>query len=58
MSKYKFIKCKDLDNEFDNSKVIHIIEVSSLPDLLTEIELFLKGAGFNFDGNLDIVKDE
>jgi hypothetical protein len=29
-----------------------------LPDILQEFEMFLKGAGFHFSGNLDIVENE
>ena len=29
-----------------------------LPDILHEFEMFLKGAGFHFSGNLDIVENE
>jgi hypothetical protein len=28
-----------------------------LPDILQEFEMFLRGAGFHFSGNLDFVED-
>jgi hypothetical protein len=28
-----------------------------LPDILQEFEMFLRGAGFQFNGNLDFVED-
>ena len=39
------------------SKTTHEFEVDYLPDVLENIELFLRGAGFVFDGNLDFVND-
>ena len=29
-----------------------------LPDILEQFEMFLRGSGFNFSGNLDFVSDE
>jgi hypothetical protein len=39
------------------SKTTHEFEVDYLPDALQNMELFLRGVGFVFDGNLDIVND-
>lgn len=29
-----------------------------LPEVLEEIEIFLKGCGYHFDGTLDIIKED
>jgi hypothetical protein len=39
------------------SRTTHEFEVDYLPDVLQNMELFLRGVGFVFDGNLDIVND-
>ena len=56
MSKFTFIK-EPLDNKFDRIKVIVESEQIVLSDLLEDIELFLKGCGFSFDGTLGILED-
>jgi len=33
-------------------------EAETLPEVLEEIERFLRGCGYHFDGQLDITKDE
>jgi hypothetical protein len=45
------------EDEFGGSTTTREFQVDYLPDVLSEIELFLKGAGFVFDGNLDFVND-
>ena len=45
------------EDEYGGSKTTREFEADYLPDVLTEIELFLKGAGFVFNGNLDFVDD-
>jgi hypothetical protein len=45
------------EDTWDGSKTTREFEVDALPEVLTEIELFLRGAGFFFDGNLDFVND-
>ena len=45
------------EDEFGGSKTIREFQVDYLPDVLSEVELFLKGAGFVFNGNLDFVND-
>ena len=45
------------EDEFGGSSTTREFQVDFLPDVLTEIELFLKGAGFVFNGNLDFVDE-
>jgi hypothetical protein len=45
------------EDEYGDSKTTREFTEDYLPHVLTEIELFLKGAGFVFDGNLDFVDD-
>jgi hypothetical protein len=45
------------EDEFGGSTTTRKFQVDCLPDVLSEIELFLKGAGFVFNGNLDFVDD-
>jgi hypothetical protein len=45
------------EDEFGGSSTTREFQVDYLPDVLSEIELFLKGAGFVFSGNLDFVDD-
>jgi len=45
------------EDEFGGSTTTREFQVDFLPDVLSEIELFLKGAGFVFNGNLDFVDD-
>ena len=45
------------EDEFGGSTTTREFQVDFLPDVLSEIELFLKGAGFVFNGNLDFVND-
>jgi len=45
------------EDEFGGSTTTREFQVDFLPEVLSEIELFLKGAGFVFDGNLDFVND-
>jgi len=45
------------EDEFGGSKTTREFEADYLPDVLTEVELFLKGAGFVFNGYLDFVND-
>lgn len=44
-------------DEFGDSTTTREFSADYLPDVLTEIELFLRGAGFFFNGNLDFVND-
>lgn len=39
------------------STTTNTFEVDYLPDVLENIELFLRGTGFYFDGDLDIINE-
>jgi hypothetical protein len=45
------------EDDFGGSTTTREFTADCLPDVLTEIELFLRGAGFFFNGNLDFVDD-
>jgi hypothetical protein len=45
------------EDKWGGSKITREFEGDFLPDVLSELELFLKGAGFVFNGNLDFVND-
>lgn len=45
------------EDEFGGSKTTREFQADYLPDVLSEVELFLRGAGFFFTGNLDFVDD-
>ena len=45
------------EDEFGGSTTTREFQADYLPDVLSEVELFLKGAGFVFNGNLDFVND-
>ena len=45
------------EDEYGGSKTTREFNVDYLPEVLSEVELFLKGAGFVFGGNLDFVND-
>ena len=57
--KYYFIyKETDLMGKETGKVITHQFEGDSLETLLSNFQDFLKGAGFYFDGNVDIVKDD
>jgi hypothetical protein len=59
MTKYTLIaEHTDLYTGNTISKSTHEFEVDGLMDVVENVELFLKGAGFIFDGFLDIVSPE
>ena len=59
MTKYTLIaEHKSLIRGAPISKSTHEFEVDGLMDVVENMELFLKGAGFIFDGYLDIVPPE
>lgn len=58
MSIYKFIKEKDETNRFDNTRVEVEVDDVCLPEIIKAFEDFLRGCGFAFDGELDIVEDD
>jgi hypothetical protein len=45
------------EDEYGGSITTREFQADYLPDVLSEVELFLKGAGFVFNGNLDFVND-
>ena len=53
LMKYKLIA----EDEFGSSTTTREFQADFLPDVLSEVELFLRGAGFFFEGNLDFVND-
>ena len=60
MSKFTFV-CQEESMPFVHSiqsKRTVEFNAETLDDILKEFEMFLRGAGFHFDGQLDIVNDE
>jgi len=45
------------EDEYGGSKTTREFTEDFLPHVLTEMEMFLKGAGFIFNGNLDFVDE-
>ena len=45
------------EDEYGGSTTTREFQADYLPDVLSEVELFLRGAGFFFEGNLDFVND-
>ena len=45
------------EDDFGGSRTTREFTADYLPDVLSEVELFLRGAGFFFTGNLDFVDD-
>jgi hypothetical protein len=45
------------EDEFGGSTTTREFQADYLPDVLSEVELFLRGAGFFFAGNLDFVDE-
>ncbi len=58
MSKYIFTKLPMANDEFDDVKLQMTTEAETLSDLIETFQYFLKGAGFHFDGNLEIVTED
>jgi hypothetical protein len=56
MSKFTFIK--EEGTYCTNSKQTVEFSAVSMDEVLQQFETFLRGAGFIFDGNVNIVKDE
>jgi len=46
-----------LIQEFDNNKITVEFDAIDLPTVFENFEYFLKGCGFVFEGNIDIVED-
>lgn len=60
MSRFTFI-CEDEPMPFSDgivSKKTVEFNGESLDDIINEFEMFLKGCGFNFNGQLDFVTEE
>lgn len=55
---YKFIKTIDADNPYDNTFIEHTVNAVAIPELMAAFEDFLKGAGFVFDGHIELVIEE
>jgi hypothetical protein len=45
------------EDEFGGATTTREFQADFLPDVLSEVELFLRGAGFFFTGNLDFVDE-
>ena len=56
MAKYTFI-CEHIEAG-DGLKNITEFRTDYLPDVLDNLELFLRGAGFYFDGKLEIINEQ
>ena len=41
-----------------NSKIAYTTDKTHLPGVLEDFECFLRGAGYSFDGNLEIVNEQ
>ena len=54
----KFTLVCDHSCDLDTHVVTHQFNAETYWEVLEQFEAFLKGAGYNFDGHLDIVKDE
>lgn len=51
-----FKKLRDPGNEFDNYDIEMTSEATTLPEILENFTDFLRGCGFHFSGNLDVVE--
>jgi hypothetical protein len=58
MSKFTFICDHDNIHGEVNSTVTFMTNKEYLPEILEDFELFLRGAGFVFDGMIDIVEPD
>ena len=54
----KFTLVCDHSCDLDTHVVTHQFNAETYWEVLEQFEMFLKGAGYNFDGHLDIVQDE
>lgn len=55
MPKFKLI-C-DHSCDLDTHVVTHEFSADYLPDVLLNLDMFLRGAGYVYDGELDIIDD-
>lgn len=61
MTRYVFIKEKDKDNPFDNTRVTLEVEAGTLDDILESFKEFLLASGFSIKGEfveVDYESDE
>ena len=59
MSKFTFVyQNMDLYNNEVTSKITTECNAVTLNEVLEEFECFLKGAGYHFEGKIDIVKED
>ena len=54
----KFTLICDHSTSLDTDVRTHTFKADYLPDVLEHIEYFLKGAGYTFDGVVDIVTED
>ena len=54
MSRYRFEKVPVLSSDWDSSQIIYEFDGTDLTDMLEAFDSFLKGCGFNFDGEVTI----
>lgn len=57
MSNYQLIKLQDPNNEYDQTKVTHEFYAVDLSEMLEQFQDFLKGCGYQFSGNIEIVDE-
>ena len=58
MSKFTFVyENRNIFNDGLDNKLTMESNVDSLNDVIEQFEMFLKGAGYVFDGRLDFVQD-
>lgn len=58
MSKYTFKVEHNSYSAGNKSSVELVTDVVGLPELLADFESFLKGAGFSFNGHVEIVEED
>lgn len=56
--RFQFKKMQDPDNEFSTSTVIVESSAVTIDKVLEDFEDFLRGCGYYFKGNLEIVEDD
>lgn len=54
----RFTLICDHSNALDTHVVTHEFNAALLGDVLENFQMFLKGAGYCFDGTLDIIEDD
>jgi hypothetical protein len=55
---FVFKKLKDPNNQYDTADLEMQSHAVTLPEILTDFQDFLKGSGYCFDGEIEIVKEE